>query len=69
MIRHVSTDDPNVPRWIRSAALAINSLIRPTSMFFAPGAEPPDPTEGQTYYDATTHKLRTYDGSAWQDCW
>lgn len=69
MIRNVSTDDTNLPRWIRSAALAINSLIRPTSVFFAPGAVPPDPVEGQAYYDATSHKLRVWDGSAWNNCW
>ena len=27
MTQHVSTNDPDFPRWIRSAAIAINSLI------------------------------------------
>jgi len=74
-IRHVSTDDPNFPRWIRSAALAINSLIgaletfTPGSIYFAPQAAPTAPIEGQAYYDATLHKLRVWDGSTWQNCW
>lgn len=69
MIRNVSTDDTNMPRWVRSAALAINSLIRPKSIFFDPGTAPDGPTEGQAYYDSTLHKLRVWDGSAWQNCW
>lgn len=32
-------------------------------------AAPSSPTEGQTYYDTTLHKARTWDGSAWRDYW
>ena len=34
---------------------------RPTS--------PSSPAEGDIYMDSTTHKLRVYDGTIWQDCW
>jgi hypothetical protein len=30
---------------------------------------PSSPTEGQSYYDLTLHKSRTWDGSAWQNHW
>ena len=105
MTQHVSTNDTNFPRWIRSAATAINSLISglvsisdsvvtlttdvgalttdvgtlntevadlqaPTIVKFAPLASAPaSPSEGWVYYDSTTHKLYTYDGTTWQACW
>jgi len=30
---------------------------------------PENASEGDLYYDATLHKLRVYDGTAWQNCW
>ena len=30
---------------------------------------PANPTEGDVYMDATTHKLMVYDGTTWQACW
>lgn len=30
---------------------------------------PPNPAEGDIYMDKTIHKLRVYDGTAWQNCW
>lgn len=30
---------------------------------------PSSPAEGDAYYDTTTHVLRVYDGTGWQDCW
>ena len=65
--------------WIRKAALAINWLLGPLGrrvaaleakapLPFEPSATAPaSPVEGQTYYDTATHKVRTYDGTAWQD--
>ncbi len=32
-------------------------------------SEPQNPVEGDIYMDGTTHKLRVYDGSQWQNCW
>lgn len=32
-------------------------------------ADPTSPFENLTYYNTTTHKLRTYDGSSWHDLW
>lgn len=32
-------------------------------------ADPGSPIENQTYYNTTTHKMRTYDGTSWQDHW
>jgi len=91
MTQHVSTNDTNFPRWIRSAAVAINSLIgglttaddsiatlnsevavlqAPTVIKFTPLASAPaSPGEGWAYYDGTLHKLRVWDGTAWQACW
>jgi hypothetical protein len=33
------------------------------------GTAPGTPAEGDIYYDSTLHKLRVYDGTAWQNCW
>ena len=30
---------------------------------------PGSPAEGDCYYDTTTHKLRVFDGTIWQDAW
>ncbi len=43
-----------------------NRLQHPFEELAAP---PPSPTEGQTYYDTTTHKVRTWNGTAWMDHW
>lgn len=39
-------------------------LVLPT-LSAAPGT----PVEGESYYDTTLHKTRTWDGSAWQNHW
>jgi hypothetical protein len=31
-------------------------------------AAPVSPSEGEIYYDSSTHKLRVYDGTVWQNC-
>lgn len=58
--------------WPRLVANAVNKLtnyMNAKTVTFAPTSEPADPVEGQTYMDSITHKLRTYDGTAWQDHW
>ena len=67
--------------WTRKAALAINWLLGPLGRrvtaleakaplpFQSFATAPASPVEAQTYYDTTTHKVRTWDGSAWQDHW
>jgi hypothetical protein len=30
---------------------------------------PSNPTEGDIYYDSTTHKLMVFNGSSWMACW
>lgn len=64
----------------RKTADTVNSLVNAVKLLqestqtreqviFTPIAEPAAPVEGQTYMDSTTHKLRVYDGTTWQDCW
>jgi hypothetical protein len=54
--------------WPRKTANAVNRLIKLRSHPFVQlAAAPASPTEGQTYYDLTTHKARTFDGTAWQN--
>jgi hypothetical protein len=63
--------------WPRLVKLALDALERraralegnPTfaGVTWTPGAAPASPVEGQTYYDATTHKLRSWNGTAWFD--
>lgn len=40
-----------------------------TSFTFTPTTAPTSPVEGQTYMDSALHKLRTWDGTAWQNHW
>lgn len=56
------------PGWVRQVASAINYLLGRTRLPFEQlTAAPADPAEGTTYYDLTLHKVRTFDGTAWQD--
>jgi hypothetical protein len=38
-------------------------------MLFPQASPPPNPEEGTIYMDETTHKLRCWDGSVWNDLW
>lgn len=67
--------------WPRLVADAINRTLRRTdalesasaytvnTVTFTPIAEPVTPVEGMTYYDSTSNKVRTYDGTIWNDHW
>lgn len=67
------------PQWRRGVAIAINWLLGTlerrlaavegyrATPFVSLAAAPSSPVEGQTYYDTTLHKVRTWDGTAWQD--
>ncbi len=39
------------------------------ALTLTPGTAPASPVEGTIYMDSTTHKLRCYDGTTWQDLW
>ena len=58
----------NVNDWIRQAAIAINQLSR-NAYHYTPIDEPNNPVAGMTYFDKTSNKLRTYDGTVWQVHW
>jgi len=45
--------------------LHINDVMRIEPRDSAPSGA----SAGDLYFDGTTHKLRCYDGSVWQDCW
>jgi len=47
----------------------VGALEAPETITFTPIAEPLAPVEGMTYMDSTSHKLRVFDGTSWQDCW
>jgi len=50
-----------------SAGNQTGSLAK--SPFRSLAAAPGSPAEGDCYYDTTTHKLRVYNGTTWNDCW
>lgn len=52
---------------IEAAQAAVTRTLEQVK--FTPIAEPGTPSEGDTYMDSTSHKLRTYDGTTWQDHW
>lgn len=63
--------------WPRRVANGVNKLNRwmtarqasALSPFVILDAEPASAAEGSSYYDTSTHKLRVYDGTTWQDAW
>lgn len=66
------------PRLVKAAIDEINRRLRVEEskttdsleqITFTPIATPSSPTAGQTYFDSTSNKLRTYDGTTWQDHW
>jgi len=38
-------------------------------LHLTPGVAPASPSEGDIYMDATSHKLRCFDGTTWHDLW
>jgi hypothetical protein len=58
-----------VANTVNALILAVRALRAPETTAYTPSSEPASPTEGLTYYDGTTHKLRVYDGTQWQDAW
>ena len=55
----------------RQMAAAINEALRCVGGHPVPelASAPPTPSEGATYYDLTLHKVRTWDGTLWQNHW
>ena len=58
--------------WPRLVASALNETQRAVSdmskiLKLTPGGAPASPQEGWIYADSTTHKLRYYDGTTWND--
>ena len=58
-----------VKQAVEAVAKRVLALEARETFTFAPTTEPASPVEGLTYYDSGTNKLRTWDGSAWQDHW
>ena len=58
-----------VKQAVEAVAKRVLSLETRETFTFSPTTTPASPTAGMTYYDSGTNKLRTWDGSAWQDHW
>lgn len=56
----------DIKDWVRKAADRVNPLIRGYP-FPTLDSEPSDVLAGYTYFDDTLKKVRTYDGTIWQD--
>jgi len=63
--REVANAINNLAGWVRG----MQSLDDAGQVFNSLSAAPSDPVEGATYYDTALHKVRTWDGTAWQDHW
>lgn len=58
------------PSWFRDVANAVNTLINGNPLpFVRLAAAPSDPENGQTYYDTVLLKVRTWNGSTWNNHW
>lgn len=47
----------------------LRALEAPKTLVLTPGTAPASPVEGTIYYDSAAHKLKCWDGSAWQALW
>lgn len=54
---------------VRRLGERLDAVELPDLIKLIPRAEPTSPEEGWAYMDSTTHKLRVYDGTTWNDCW
>ena len=52
---------------VNGDALIQGKLTAATIVHITPGSEPASGAEGDIYMDSTTHKLRVYNGSTWDD--
>jgi|SRR5690349_209778 len=50
-------------------ALQTDAATRLHYPFESLASAPSTPAEGRTYYDTTTHKAMTWDGTTWQPHW
>jgi hypothetical protein len=73
---YVQATFSNIASWVRDTANIINTLsssvtelMAGTSQFVTLSAAPSSPVKGQTYFDTTLNKARTWDGTAWQNLW
>lgn len=53
----------------RVTALESETVYTVATVTFTPQAAPGSPVAGMTYFDSGTNKLRTYDGTIWNDHW
>lgn len=53
----------------RLDVLEAQTVYVATTVRFTPTTTPGSPVAGLTYFDSGTNKLRTYDGTVWQDHW
>lgn len=58
----------SIQEWQRLVALAVNPRISGYP-FPAFDTAPANPSAGYTYYDTALTKVRTWDGSAWNNHW
>lgn len=58
----------SLPDWQRMVAQDLNPITQGYP-FMQLSSDPASPTEGFTYYSTSLHKVRTWDGSAWQNHW
>lgn len=64
----IPTQWTSLPDWQRMVAGALNRILQGYTWQHL-DSDPGSPTEGFTYYNTTTHKVRTWDGSAWNNHW
>lgn len=65
--------------WPRLTADAVNGIQNALgrasiqtvtlSIVLTPTTPPASPVEGETYYDSSLNKIRTWDGTAWNNHW
>lgn len=58
----------SLPDWMRIVAVKVNRLLQGYP-YLQLDSDPASPTESFTYYNTTSHKVRTWDGSAWNNHW
>lgn len=65
-MRIIPPSSGSVPGWMQIVANAVNPSLKGYP-FQSLGAAPANVSAGFTYYDTTLNKVRTWDGSAWNN--
>jgi hypothetical protein len=67
-VSYIPPYSPSLPDWQRQVALSVNPVLQGYP-FPTLDTAPANVDAGYTYFDSVLLKVRTWDGSAWNNHW